>query len=116
MSRCEFAIFFSHFSGYERLRTSLFANVFILNPAFPSISLRRSCILQFFDVAFNLLAARTCRGPGGAWQRFERGEIALFPFYVAFGRELSDRVNGNIWYAEYCQRKGLGESDISSSI
>ncbi|KAH8117309.1 HAD-like protein [Phellopilus nigrolimitatus] len=44
------------------------------------------------------------RGPNGAWQRFERGEIALFPFYDAFGRELSDTMNGNLWYAEYCEQ------------
>ncbi|KAI5122043.1 hypothetical protein M0805_006028 [Coniferiporia weirii] len=46
----------------------------------------------------------TRRGPSGAWQRFERGEISLFPFYEAFGRELSDTAKGNIWYAEYCQQ------------
>ncbi|KAI0053841.1 HAD-like protein [Auriscalpium vulgare] len=47
------------------------------------------------------------RGSEGAWQQFERGELALFPFYVAFGRELSDTANGNVWYAEYCQKRGL---------
>jgi len=49
----------------------------------------------------------TMRGPDGAWQRFERGEMSLFPFYDAFGRELSDTTNGNIWYIEYCKRHGL---------
>ena len=43
----------------------------------------------------------TRRGRNGAWQRFERGEMTLFPFYEAFGRELSDTANGNVWYAEY---------------
>lgn len=39
----------------------------------------------------------TGRGPKGAWQKFERGEIDLFSFYEAFSRDLSDTVNGNIW-------------------
>jgi hypothetical protein len=41
----------------------------------------------------------TGRGPNGAWQKFERGEIGLFSFYAAFSRDLSDTVNGNIWLA-----------------
>ncbi|ETW85731.1 hypothetical protein HETIRDRAFT_122465 [Heterobasidion irregulare TC 32-1] len=49
----------------------------------------------------------TYRGSEGAWQRFERGEMSLFPFYEAFGRELSDTGNGNKWYNEYCRRKGI---------
>ncbi|KAI0079973.1 HAD-like protein [Panus rudis PR-1116 ss-1] len=49
----------------------------------------------------------TRRGHNGAWQKFERGEIPLFPFYEAFGRELSDTDSGNQWYREYCQRKGI---------
>ncbi|THH06754.1 hypothetical protein EW145_g3863 [Phellinidium pouzarii] len=36
------------------------------------------------------------RGPTGAWQRFERGELALFPFYDAFGRDLSDTGSNNV--------------------
>lgn len=52
----------------------------------------------------------TRRGDGGAWQRLERGEIQLWDFYVAFGQELSDTVLGNVWYREYCARKGIGES------
>lgn len=52
----------------------------------------------------------TRRGHNGAWQKFERGEIALFPFYEEFGRDLSDTENGNVWYAEYCRRKGIGKS------
>jgi len=47
------------------------------------------------------------RGPRGAFQRFERGEISLFQFYEEFGRDLSDTVNGNIWYRQYCQRRGI---------
>jgi len=47
----------------------------------------------------------TRRGSSGAWQQFERGEMSLFPFYEAFGRELSDTKLGNVWYAEYCRRK-----------
>ncbi|KAF9228639.1 HAD-like protein [Gyrodon lividus] len=49
----------------------------------------------------------TSRGPSGAWQKFERGEIPLHVFYTAFGRDLSDTTNGNIWYKEYCARKGM---------
>ncbi|KAG6820564.1 hypothetical protein H0H93_015084 [Arthromyces matolae] len=49
------------------------------------------------------------RGPQGAWQKFERGEIPLFEFYEAFSRELSDTVQGNLWYKAYCKRKGLSE-------
>ncbi|KAG5645914.1 hypothetical protein DXG03_005061 [Asterophora parasitica] len=42
------------------------------------------------------------RGSQGAWQKFERGEIPLLEFYEAFGRELSDTVNGNVWYVCSC--------------
>ena len=51
----------------------------------------------------------TRRGDNGAWQRFERGQIDLWDFYVAFGQELSDIVLGNVWYRGYCARKGIGE-------
>lgn len=47
------------------------------------------------------------RGSQGAWQKFERGELPLFDFYEAFGRELSDTVKGNKWYKAYCLRKGI---------
>ncbi|KAF8201612.1 HAD-like domain-containing protein [Pholiota molesta] len=46
-------------------------------------------------------------GSNGSWQKFERGEIEVLQFYEAFGRDLSNTVNGNIWYKEYCERKGL---------
>ncbi|KAF7311552.1 Epoxide hydrolase [Mycena kentingensis (nom. inval.)] len=46
------------------------------------------------------------RGSNGAWQRFERGEIPLLPFYDEFSRDLSDTVKGNVWYAAYCERRG----------
>jgi len=49
------------------------------------------------------------RGDNGAWQMFERGQIALWDFYVTFGQELSDTVLGNAWYREYCALKGIGE-------
>ena len=49
------------------------------------------------------------RGADGAWQKFERGEIELWYFYTAFGRELSDTVRGNVWYRRYCAQKGIGE-------
>ncbi|KAG1749011.1 HAD-like domain-containing protein [Suillus paluster] len=47
------------------------------------------------------------RGPVGAWQKFERGELSLFPFYEEFGHDLSDTENGNKWYMEYCARKKI---------
>ncbi|KAH9901275.1 HAD-like protein [Cubamyces lactineus] len=51
--------------------------------------------------------AITVRGSHGAWQKFERGEMPLFPFYEQFGRELSDTAVNNPAYAQYCQRRGL---------
>jgi len=39
----------------------------------------------------------------------------LFSFYEAFSRDLSDTVNGNIWYEAYCHRKGFGESVLQWS-
>ncbi|KAF5391788.1 hypothetical protein D9757_001784 [Collybiopsis confluens] len=47
------------------------------------------------------------RGADGAWQKFERGELELFPFYKAFSKDLSDTINGNRWYQAYCKRKGI---------
>ncbi|KAJ7632190.1 HAD-like protein [Roridomyces roridus] len=47
------------------------------------------------------------RGPMGAWQRFEIGALPLFEFYDAFSADLSDTENGNVWYKEYCRRKGI---------
>ncbi|KAK1218255.1 hypothetical protein PQX77_014628 [Marasmius sp. AFHP31] len=47
------------------------------------------------------------RGPQGAWQKFERGELEIFAFYDAFSRDLSDTANGNVWYRSYCKRKGI---------
>lgn len=49
-------------------------------------------------------------GSHGAWQRFERGELPLFSFYEAFGHELSNTVDGNVWYKSYCKRKGIGKA------
>ena len=51
----------------------------------------------------------TSRGSHGAWQRFERGEMSLFPFYEQFGRELSDTQTNNPAYVQYCKRKGIGQ-------
>jgi hypothetical protein len=47
------------------------------------------------------------RGQSGAWQSFERGELDLFQFYKAFQEDLSDTANGNVWYADYCRKKGI---------
>lgn len=48
------------------------------------------------------------RGHQGAWQKFERGELPLLPFYEAFSHDLSDTENGNKWYREYCRRRNIG--------
>jgi len=58
----------------------------------------------------------TGRGPNGAWQKFERGELDLFSFYEAFSRDLSDTVNGNIWYEAYCHRKGFECPELPQSL
>lgn len=47
-------------------------------------------------------------GPNGAFQRLERGEISLFPFYKTFSLELS-ASQGKIWYEQYCKNRGLSE-------
>ncbi|KAJ8487143.1 hypothetical protein ONZ51_g4370 [Trametes cubensis] len=60
--------------------------------------------------------AITVRGSHGAWQKFERGEMSLFPFYEQFGRELSDTAVNNPAYAQYCQRRGLGKSPSLSAL
>jgi hypothetical protein len=54
---------------------------------------------------------RANQGADGAFQKFERGEISLFPFYEAFSRELSS-PSGKIWYKEYCKRRGLRKQNL----
>ena len=51
-----------------------------------------------FQVYICVISASVERGPQGAWQKFERGEMPLFEFYEALGHELSDTIRGNIWY------------------
>lgn len=58
----------------------------------------------------------TSRGPTGAWQKFERGELSLFSFYEQFGRDLSDTDNGNKWYTEYCARKKIERPTLPVSL
>lgn len=55
-------------------------------------------------------ARRTAHGENGAYQRFERGEIALAQFYDAWGRELNDVSRGNAAYAGYCAKRALRAS------
>jgi hypothetical protein len=56
--------------------------------------------VTFVSKACNcVMSSSVGRGSEGAWQKFERGETSLFEFYEAFGRELSDTVRGNVWYA-----------------
>ncbi|EIN07733.1 epoxide hydrolase [Punctularia strigosozonata HHB-11173 SS5] len=56
------------------------------------------------------------RGRQGAWQKFERGELQLYAFYDAFGRELSDFESGNRWYREYCARRQLTCPELPQSL
>ncbi|KAF9239638.1 HAD-like protein [Melanogaster broomeanus] len=58
----------------------------------------------------------TSRGSSGAWQKFERGEVPLRTFYAEFGRDLSDTTNGNIWYKEYCARKGISCPELLEQL
>ncbi|KAM0747250.1 epoxide hydrolase [Meredithblackwellia eburnea MCA 4105] len=53
-----------------------------------------------------LNAAITARGKNGAFQRLERGELALDDFYQIFGEELSDVEVGNKAYRDHCSKKG----------
>ena len=64
------------------------------------------------QLAFPILC-RTARGAHGAWQKFERGEMALFPFYDQFGRDLSDTKTNNPAYVKYCRRHALGAYDVT---
>ncbi|EIM90196.1 HAD-like protein [Stereum hirsutum FP-91666 SS1] len=58
----------------------------------------------------------TARAPHGAWQKFERGEMPLFPFYEAFGTDLSDTINGNKWYMAYCRRRSIDCPTLPKSL
>ncbi|KAJ3726350.1 epoxide hydrolase [Lentinula guzmanii] len=68
-----------------------------------------NCLMR---VSLDLVA----RGSQGAWQKFERGELQLFPFYKEFSKDLSDTLNGNIWYREYCQRKNITCPELPDSL
>ncbi|KAH8107023.1 HAD-like protein [Cristinia sonorae] len=56
------------------------------------------------------------RAKSVAWQQFERGEILLFPFYEAFGRELSNTSLGNALYAEYCRRRSIECPELPTQL
>ena len=68
-----------------------------------------------FSIHVSGPSTSTGRGSNGAWQKFERGEIEIWDFYVAFGQELSDTVLGNGWYREYCAQRGIGERTFLTS-
>ncbi|CAE6501879.1 unnamed protein product [Rhizoctonia solani] len=53
---------------------------------------------------------------GGAWQRFERGELELYPFYSLFGKELSGTELGNRYYREWCQSKNVDVPTLPESV
>ena len=55
--------------------------------------------LVFFDPVLTYTYRSVERGPDGAWQKFERGELPLLDFYVQFSQDLSDTLNGNKWRA-----------------
>ncbi|TFY59029.1 hypothetical protein EVJ58_g6034 [Rhodofomes roseus] len=42
--------------------------------------------------------------------------MTLFLFYEAFGRELSDTKMNNVWYADYCKRKGIECPKLPQSL
>ncbi|CAE7177216.1 unnamed protein product [Rhizoctonia solani] len=58
----------------------------------------------------------TRRGQGGAWQRFERGELELYPFYALFGEELSDTKQGNQYYREWCRSRNVDVPTLPESV
>ncbi|KAG9122145.1 hypothetical protein FRC07_001606 [Ceratobasidium sp. 392] len=58
----------------------------------------------------------TKRGHGGAWQRFERDELELYPFYKAFGEELSDTARGNEYYREWCRSRNVEVPHLPESV
>lgn len=58
----------------------------------------------------------TGRGSQGAWQKFERGQISLFPFYEQFSQELSDVDSGNKLYVEYCERKNIACPELPRKL
>lgn len=85
----------------------------------PRITWTSQCLFvqPIFISAFLIFTVgRTSRGPSGAWQKFERGELSLFSFYEQFGRDLSDTDNGNKWYAEYCARKKIGMASYTRTF
>ncbi|GAA5832290.1 hypothetical protein JCM3766R1_002366 [Sporobolomyces carnicolor] len=53
-----------------------------------------------------LNALITAYGDKGAFQRLERGEIAIDDFYREFGTQLSNVERGNQAYETYCKRVG----------
>ncbi|GAA5924422.1 HAD family hydrolase [Sporobolomyces koalae] len=53
-----------------------------------------------------LNALITAYGDQGAFQRLERGELAIEAFYREFGEQLSNVERGNQAYRQYCKRVG----------
>ncbi|KAH8829530.1 hypothetical protein DL96DRAFT_1598511 [Flagelloscypha sp. PMI_526] len=56
------------------------------------------------------------RGSTGSWQRFERGELSLSDFYAGFSQDLSDAINGNVWYRAYCEKQGIECPSLPSTL
>ncbi|KAI8085205.1 HAD-like domain-containing protein [Halteromyces radiatus] len=55
------------------------------------------------------------QGEGGAFQRFERGEIKLHDFYKAFGEQLSDPKNKQ-YYQKYLTKTGKANHQLIPDI
>lgn len=51
----------------------------------------------------------TAGGQQGAFQRLEKGELALDAFYDLFGKELSRVEHMNAAYRVYCRKMKMGE-------
>ncbi|PLW24047.1 hypothetical protein PCASD_14518 [Puccinia coronata f. sp. avenae] len=51
-----------------------------------------------------LNVAITARGPSGAFQKLEVGELQLSEFYDQFGTQMSDLVFNNAAYAKFCSK------------
>ncbi|KAJ3279897.1 hypothetical protein HK104_001087, partial [Borealophlyctis nickersoniae] len=52
------------------------------------------------------------KGENGAFQRLERGELALEDFFPAFGADLSDGVGNRDAYAAWAESKGIDVGNI----
>lgn len=52
----------------------------------------------------------------GAFQRLERGELALDDFYRQFGEQLSNVETGNLSYRAYCKKAGIPCPELPTKL